>query len=400
MEGEMEPRKIVMLDDSRTVLLSSRNALVESGFSVTIATDPGELDPSEMRGAAMILVDINMPEMFGDDVVRILRERYEIVGPIYLYSTIGNQEGEQRAKDSGADGFFRKRDPAALVADVLRVLAPQSRQQDGDWEAGFHARLLDSLSEHQQRVRILTSARANVEQRVLRRSIALEIHGAGGECALMGFGQIRELASELTGRLLDPMILVPEPCWVQIAEWFGGLCQHVAAVARGETPDLSKEELVRERDELTRALHTSAMATFRPPSQIDEAFDSSSGRRLLVIDDSAVVRTLLSSSLGDLGYPVETARNLDEAARKLFEFEPELVIADVQLPDVEGDEICVRFKSNRGRVLPVIFYSGLEKNELAQRARAAGADGYVGKDEGIDALVRCIESLFREVVLY
>jgi CheY-like chemotaxis protein len=394
--------RVVMLDDSKTVLVTSRLALREAGYEVFTAETPEELDPGSLDAARLVLIDVNMPQLYGDDLVRILRDDYGVRARIYLYSTITREQGEVRASAAGADGFIEKRNPAALVAEVNRLLkaddAPVGEDDDALRRA-MSAQLASSLREHAERVEVLAEARGDVDGRVLRYTVAREIHSASGEAALLGHGLAKDLTQDVVAQLLDPMVLVPEPCWEQLARWFRAVCEHTIELVQGGAPD-GPDELEREGTELIRALVPTNMPTFRPkaPPTLEQA-QAATGRRLLVIDDSAVVRTLLSSTLSDLGYPVETARDLEEASAKLFEFRPELVITDVSLPGVDGDEICRRIKTSAHRQTPVVFYSGLTEPELSRRARLAGADAFVRKEEGFDALSRCIRQVFLGEVL-
>jgi DNA-binding response OmpR family regulator len=112
-----------------------------------------------------------------------------------------------------------------------------------------------------------------------------------------------------------------------------------------------------------------------------------------LIDDSATIRAALSARLTIRGHEVRAAGSLAETTKALAEFDPEFVISDVRMPDVEGDNLCRRIKVAMRRPIPVILYSSLPKRELSARAQAAGADGYVCKSEGIDALVRRMDEL-------
>jgi len=76
------------------------------------------------------------------------------------------------------------------------------------------------------------------------------------------------------------------------------------------------------------------------------------------------------------------------------------VVTDVQLPGLDGDELCRRIKLTMRRLVPIVLYSSLPDAELAARARAAGADGFVGKHHGMAELLRCVDSMFAEEVLF
>jgi len=123
-EGPLsEKRLIVVLDDSATVLAMVRLGLERLGFSVCTAADASELVAEDVRRAALVVVDVQMEQVFGDDVVQFLRDCWQVVAPIYLYSSIPRDELARRASRSGATGFVSKSDGVGkLVAEVQRVL--------------------------------------------------------------------------------------------------------------------------------------------------------------------------------------------------------------------------------------------------------------------------------------
>jgi DNA-binding response OmpR family regulator len=120
---------------------------------------------------------------------------------------------------------------------------------------------------------------------------------------------------------------------------------------------------------------------------------SRAGRRVLLIDDSATVRAALSARLTVRGFRVRTVGNLVDTNKSLVEFDPEFVVTDVRMPDAQGDDICRTIKACMKKPIPVILYSSLPRRLLADCARAAGADAYVCKTEGIDALIRRMDEV-------
>ncbi len=117
--------KIVVIDDSRTVLATVRLAMEKQGLSVRTASDPSDLSPEEVGTADLIVVDVHMEQVFGDDVVAFLRENWAVTVPIYLYSSVEQAELERRAEAAGATGAVCKaRGVDALIDQVWRALRP------------------------------------------------------------------------------------------------------------------------------------------------------------------------------------------------------------------------------------------------------------------------------------
>jgi DNA-binding response OmpR family regulator len=119
-------RRIVVIDDSLTILASVRRALEQRGFAVQTASDPAELATGDVQQAALVVVDVQMEQVFGDDVVRIMREVWEVTAPILLYSSLPITELTVRAQASGATGAVCKANGVgALCEQVEKALEAQ-----------------------------------------------------------------------------------------------------------------------------------------------------------------------------------------------------------------------------------------------------------------------------------
>jgi two-component system chemotaxis sensor kinase CheA len=102
--------------------------------------------------------------------------------------------------------------------------------------------------------------------------------------------------------------------------------------------------------------------------------------RVLVVDDSITTRTLERSILEAAGYDVMTAVDGADAWRVLQEHGSEVVVADVEMPRMNGFGLCATIRgSKRFKELPVILVTALETPEHRARGLEAGADAYIGK---------------------
>lgn len=119
------------------------------------------------------------------------------------------------------------------------------------------------------------------------------------------------------------------------------------------------------------------------------------GRKLLVADDSPAYRKLLDLTFTDEGMEVTTVPDGREAWEKLKQSPPDLVLADVFLPEINGYELCELIKQNEryGRI-PVILLVGLYEPFNEAEARRVGADETVTKPfQSIRGLVSRVGSL-------
>lgn len=120
------------------------------------------------------------------------------------------------------------------------------------------------------------------------------------------------------------------------------------------------------------------------------------GRRptVLVLDDSPLVLSVTRFALESAGLRVAVAEDLATFERLRATSAPDLILIDVQMPEAFGDDIASTLRGWHGVHVPILLVSSLDESELARRARAAEASGYVRKDAGMTALVdRCKELL-------
>jgi DNA-binding response OmpR family regulator len=117
-------RRVLLIDDSATSRLALSQALRRVGYEVVTAGDLDELDGALLRAKAdLLLVDVQMPDVYGTDLVPWLRENRRIDRPILLYSNRAGEELHALAEECGADGYVRKTGrPDEVAAQVERYL--------------------------------------------------------------------------------------------------------------------------------------------------------------------------------------------------------------------------------------------------------------------------------------
>ncbi len=114
--------------------------------------------------------------------------------------------------------------------------------------------------------------------------------------------------------------------------------------------------------------------------------------KMLLIDDSEITLELMQAGLQGAGFDVRIALSLNEVRSIIHGWSPNIIVADVNMPDMRGDDLCARLKAAAStRDAVVILCSGMPEPELAEIASAAGADGYVSKSAGLDRFLSVIE---------
>jgi len=115
---------------------------------------------------------------------------------------------------------------------------------------------------------------------------------------------------------------------------------------------------------------------------------------VLAIDDSRTIRTLLTVALEKAGFQVTTAVDGVDGVTKFQDAEADLVITDVNMPNKDGFGVIEDIRQgsvNRG--VPVLVLTTESGAALKERARAAGATGWIVKPFDDDALIAVIKRL-------
>lgn len=119
-----------------------------------------------------------------------------------------------------------------------------------------------------------------------------------------------------------------------------------------------------------------------------------SGRpaRILVVDDEPSLAELLTMALSYEGWDVRSAPDGTGALRAAAEFEPDAVLLDVMLPDLDGVEVLRRLRADRPG-LPVLFLTARDSAEDRAAGLRAGADGYLTKPFSLEQVVALVRGL-------
>ena len=118
------------------------------------------------------------------------------------------------------------------------------------------------------------------------------------------------------------------------------------------------------------------------PSVLEEPEPEEDDRpRVLLLDDSKMSLVMYGALLRAAGMEVHTASSLREFDDLLRTVDPSLILMDVMMPELDGDEVVPALRKRYTLDgVPVVLVSGLPKRELAVRATMAGASGYISKD--------------------
>jgi two-component system, OmpR family, response regulator len=116
--------------------------------------------------------------------------------------------------------------------------------------------------------------------------------------------------------------------------------------------------------------------------------------RVLVVDDERNIRELVQVALKFHGCAVSTAANGKEALRQVEVVQPDLIVLDVMLPDIDGFEVCRTLRA-AGNEVPVIFLTARDTSSDTVTGLAIGGDDYVTKPFSVEALVARVRAVLR-----
>lgn len=115
--------------------------------------------------------------------------------------------------------------------------------------------------------------------------------------------------------------------------------------------------------------------------------------KILVIDDEKPTVDLIGMLLDRRGFEVIKAFRAEEGLRKAYRYQPDLVLLDIMMPDMDGWEVCKRLREMSD--VPIIFLTARSEVRDVVRGLEMGADDYVVKPYDNDELVARVKAHLR-----
>ena len=172
-------------------------------------------------------------------------------------------------------------------------------------------------------------------------------------------------------------------------------CEFVVTIPLGNA-HLKPEEMILDAEEDT------SIASELMTEPFDEMLDSEpslieqpSNRRLTIViaEDDSEIRDYLESEL-ERDYDIRTCENGKTALSETLRTLPDLVISDIMMPEMDGNTLCTKIKSNpSANHIPVILITAKNRDEDKLEGLETGADAYIVKPFNMDILRRTIINL-------
>lgn len=120
---------------------------------------------------------------------------------------------------------------------------------------------------------------------------------------------------------------------------------------------------------------------------------ASQRKRVVIVEDEAAVARMVSSALQRDGYTTQVAGTSEAALEVIGEFEPDLVVLDLMLPDADGFDLCRRLR--RDHTFPIIILTARTDEVDRVAGLEIGADDYVVKPFSVRELVARVRAALR-----
>lgn len=143
------------------------------------------------------------------------------------------------------------------------------------------------------------------------------------------------------------------------------------------------------------------------PSQLSEVIDRilkkaafQRERTVLVVDDSFTIRKLVEKGLSEAGFQVVSAKNGKEALEVMRGRKPDLILSDIDMPEMNGVEFCKAVHADPDLVLiPFVIMSANSQRAMVRRMLQRGVAAYLVKPFNLEQLVATIEKLLSDQFL-
>jgi DNA-binding response OmpR family regulator len=116
--------------------------------------------------------------------------------------------------------------------------------------------------------------------------------------------------------------------------------------------------------------------------------------RILVVDDDLIVMGLIQANLEARGYEVVTANNGTDSIRVAQKENPDLIILDIMMPEIDGFEACRKIREFSNA--PVVMYSGRIGERDKEKCADCGANDYLTKPFVLRELLDKINALLEK----
>jgi two-component system, chemotaxis family, chemotaxis protein CheY len=119
-------------------------------------------------------------------------------------------------------------------------------------------------------------------------------------------------------------------------------------------------------------------------------------KTFLVVDDSASMRQLITFAMQDAGFDVLIAENGKDALEKLSSAKADMVITDLNMPDMDGIELITHLRGMpEYKFVPIVMLTTEAQEEKKKQGKAAGASGWIVKPFTPEQLLSVVKKFIK-----
>lgn len=119
-------------------------------------------------------------------------------------------------------------------------------------------------------------------------------------------------------------------------------------------------------------------------------------KTVLILDDSELIVSMLEMVCMQLGHQCIKALNFAEVAGAIASTTPDVILSDLNLPDVD-DPVAALRQIDKLAQTPIVIISGTQQQELEQIAQTRGAQGALSKDAGLPGIMTQLPTVFASI---
>ncbi len=391
----MTRRRALVVDDSRAMRSLLERILLELDYAVSEASNGREALQrlSEIGEIDLALVDWNMPEMNGIDFVQALRsqEAYDDVR-LMMVTTESDYSQVDWALQEGANGYATKPfTQETILGELARLGIGRKKMQITEediyriaarvWDTVLHQPLQHSseltmnadaksfLTGYVHITGVWRGAVALHYPMALARQAASSLFNVAPEAVTMEsmWDGTRELTNMISGNLKT---MLPAPSRLGLPGVIGGI---------NKTLGVPGGQVIRQAIMTCGENHLQVSLVQGHELRAPEA-QTPRTKQILTVDDSAAIRRLVAFTLREAGYDIGEASSGTEALQQAKSTSFDLVLADVNMPDMDGITLIRHLRALPGYgSIPMLMLTTTMSLEKKQEGKAAGASGWIVK---------------------
>jgi DNA-binding NtrC family response regulator len=386
MNTMVDTKRILVVDDERAVCASVEKILTRKGHNVEKALSVAEALDLMQRNPAfdLVLADLMMPQASGLDLVQAVRGRWPGV-PVVIMTGYASISSAIEATRMGAAGYI----PKPFTPDELELAI--ARTAVSAKPVAVTPRKPATKPIPQDKAIIDVDMPFDPAEVAAATSPEYVQHLTRSDVTVIDFC---DLGRRSCKRYKTKGVCNQPECPLVAAD----RRKRVAAAVIPQAADIIDVDMPFSMTEVAAATSEAyAHALGRGDLPVTGRWDTSkaTGRRVLVIDDEAVVANSIRRTLSRRGFKVEEAFSANDALNRILSEMYDLVLLDMRMPDANGLELLPTIKKHRP-ALPVVMVTGYASIDTAVEAIQRGASDYMAKpftpDELFSTASRAIRS--------